>query len=166
MLCAFCPRTISATSLGFCRNRPESSADNMHRARERKDQTLEKTGTLHCPDLNQSTTHKRVSEPMGFKKSQVLGTVKTRNFGAPAISVPVWVVLWHSVMAHHLLNHCFVSVFHSVEGAFGAPSRGTPEFRNGAPRDELKDGRGRACQKRQKTILTNVFWKGSGRGEL
>ena len=28
-------------------------------------------------------------------KSQVFGTVKTRNFGAPAILVPVWVVLWH-----------------------------------------------------------------------
>ena len=29
MLCSFCPRTIWATSLGFCRNRPESSADNV-----------------------------------------------------------------------------------------------------------------------------------------
>ena len=28
-------------------------------------------------------------------KSQVLGTVKTRYFGAPAILVQVWVVLWH-----------------------------------------------------------------------
>ena len=28
-------------------------------------------------------------------KSQVLGTAKTRNFGARAILVPVWVVLWH-----------------------------------------------------------------------
>ena len=31
-----------------------------------------------------------------------------------------------------------------VEGAFGAPSRGTPKMKNGAPRDELKNGRGRA----------------------
>ena len=41
-----------------------------------------------------STTHKRVSKPTGFK-SQVLGTVQTRNCGAPEILVPVWVVFWH-----------------------------------------------------------------------
>ena len=36
MLCTFCPPTIWATSLGFCRNRPESSADKMYRACETK----------------------------------------------------------------------------------------------------------------------------------
>ena len=41
-----------------------------------------------------STTHKSVPKPLGFK-SQVLGTIKTRNFGAPRMLVPVWVVLWH-----------------------------------------------------------------------
>ena len=29
------------------------------------------------------------------EESQVLGTVKTRASGAPAIFIPVWVVLWH-----------------------------------------------------------------------
>ena len=36
MLCTFCPLTIWVTSLGFCRNRPESSADKVHRACESK----------------------------------------------------------------------------------------------------------------------------------
>ena len=40
-------------------------------------------------------------------------------------------------------NLCGFSVFHCVEGAFGASSGGTPKMRNGAPRDELKNGRGR-----------------------
>ena len=50
MLCTFCPPTIWATSLGFCRNRPESSADNVYRACETKDQTLKKIRTSHFPD--------------------------------------------------------------------------------------------------------------------
>ena len=39
-------------------------------------------------------------------------------------------------------NICVFSVLHYVEGASDAISRGTPELRNGAPRDELKNGRG------------------------
>ena len=35
------------------------------------------------------------------------------------------------------------SLFHCVEGAFDAASRGTPELKNGARRDELKNGHGR-----------------------
>ena len=37
MLCTFFPPTLCATSLGFWRNRPESSADKMYRACETKD---------------------------------------------------------------------------------------------------------------------------------
>ena len=40
-------------------------------------------------------------------------------------------------------NLCGFSVFHCVEGALGASSRGTPKMKNGTPRDELKNGRGR-----------------------
>ena len=46
----FVRRRFWATSLGFCRNRPESSADKMYRACETKDQTLKKIRTLYCPD--------------------------------------------------------------------------------------------------------------------
>ena len=46
-------------------------------------------------------------------------------------------------MAHQMKNLCGFSVFHCVEGAFGASSGGTPNMKNGAPRDELKNGRGR-----------------------
>ena len=46
-------------------------------------------------------------------------------------------------MAHHMKHLSGFSVFHCVEGAFGASSRGTPKMKNGAPRDELKNGRGR-----------------------
>ena len=48
-------------------------------------------------------------------------------------------------MAHQMKNLCGFSVFHCVEGGifFGASARGTPKMKNGAPRDELKDGRGR-----------------------
>ena len=45
-------------------------------------------------------------------------------------------------MAHQMKNLCGFSVFHCVEGAFGASSGGTPKMKNGAPRDELKNGRG------------------------
>ena len=50
MLCALCPPTIWATSLEFCRDRPEPFADNMCRACESKDQTLKKIRTLHSTD--------------------------------------------------------------------------------------------------------------------
>ena len=40
-------------------------------------------------------------------------------------------------------NLCGFSVFHCVEGAFGASSGATPKMKNGAPRDEPKNGRGR-----------------------
>ena len=44
-------------------------------------------------------------------------------------------------MAHQMKNLCGFSVFHCAEGAFGASSGGTPKMKNGAPRDELKNGR-------------------------
>ena len=46
MLCSFCPRTTRVTSLEFCRNRLESSADRVYRARESRDQTLKKIRSL------------------------------------------------------------------------------------------------------------------------
>ena len=47
------------------------------------------------------------------------------------------------LMAHQMKNLCGFSAFHCVEGAFGASSGGYPKMKNGAPRDELKNGRGR-----------------------
>ena len=47
------------------------------------------------------------------------------------------------LMAHQMKNLCGFSVFHCVEGAFGASSGGTPEMKMGPPRDGLKNGRGR-----------------------
>ena len=47
------------------------------------------------------------------------------------------------MMAHQMKNLCVFSVFHCVGGAFGAASGGTPKMKNVAPRDELKNGRGR-----------------------
>ena len=47
------------------------------------------------------------------------------------------------LMADQIKNRCVFSVFHCVEGAFGAASGGTPKMKHGAPRDELKNGRGR-----------------------
>ena len=47
------------------------------------------------------------------------------------------------LMAHQMKNLCVFSVFHCVEGAFGASSGGTPKMKNGAPRDELQNGCGR-----------------------
>ena len=44
------------------------------------------------------------------------------------------------LMARQMKNLCGLSVFHCVEGAFGASSGGTPKMKNGAPRDEPKDG--------------------------
>ena len=41
-------------------------------------------------------------------------------------------------MAHQMKHLCGFSVFHCVEGAFGASSGGTPKMKNGAPRDELE----------------------------
>ena len=46
-------------------------------------------------------------------------------------------------MAHQMKDLYDFSVFHCVEGAFGAPSGGNPKTKNGAPRDELKNGCGR-----------------------
>ena len=46
-------------------------------------------------------------------------------------------------MTHRMKNLCVFSVFHCVEGAFGAASRGTPKTKNGTLPDELKNGRGR-----------------------
>ena len=48
------------------------------------------------------------------------------------------------LMAHQMKNLCGFSVFHCVEGAFGASSGGTPTMKKGAPRDELKNGCGRS----------------------
>ena len=47
------------------------------------------------------------------------------------------------LMAHQMKILCCFSVFHCVEGAFGASSGGTPKMKNGAPRYELENGRGR-----------------------
>ena len=41
--------------------------------------------------------------------------------------------------AHQMQNLSVFSVFHCVEGAFGAASRSTPEMKNGVPRDELEN---------------------------
>ena len=49
---------------------------------------------------------------------------------------------WH-LMAHQMKNLCGFSVFHCVEGAFGASSGGSPKMKNGAPRDEPNNARGR-----------------------
>ena len=46
-------------------------------------------------------------------------------------------------MAHQMKNLCGFSVFHRVQGAFGASSGGTPKMKNGALQDEVKNGRGR-----------------------
>ena len=48
------------------------------------------------------------------------------------------------LMAHQMKNLCGFSVFHCVEGAFGAPSGGNPKMKSGEPRDELKNGCGRS----------------------
>ena len=40
-------------------------------------------------------------------------------------------------------NLCGFSVFHCVEKPFDASSGDTPKMKNGAPRDEPKNGRGR-----------------------
>ena len=45
MLDAFGSPTIWVISLGFCRNRPEWSADKIYRACELKDQSLKKIRT-------------------------------------------------------------------------------------------------------------------------
>ena len=55
MLSTFCPPTIRATSLRFCRTRPELSVDNMYRACESKDQTLKQIRTLHSSDMRTPT---------------------------------------------------------------------------------------------------------------
>ena len=47
------------------------------------------------------------------------------------------------LMAHQMKNLCGFSVFHCVEGAFDASCGGTPKMKNGALRDELKNGCGR-----------------------
>ena len=46
------------------------------------------------------------------------------------------------LMAHQMKNLCGFSVFHCVEGPFGASTRVTPKMKHGAPRDEPKNGRG------------------------
>ena len=46
------------------------------------------------------------------------------------------------LMAHQMKNLCGFSVFHCVEGAFGASSMGTRKLQNGVLRDELKNGCG------------------------
>ena len=46
-------------------------------------------------------------------------------------------------MIHQMKNLCVFSELHCVEGPFDATSRGTPELKNRAARDELNNGRGR-----------------------
>ena len=62
-------------------------------------------------------------------------------------------------MAHQMKNLCGFSVFHCVEGAFGASPGGTPKMKNGAPRDELKNGRGRGW------AVPYLLWSETGRAE-
>ena len=52
-----------ANSLEFSRNRPKLSADNMYRACELKDQTYEKTRTLHFSDNKPLATHHVMDVP-------------------------------------------------------------------------------------------------------
>ena len=68
-------------------------------------------------------------------------------------------------MAHQMKNHCVFSVFHCVEGACGAASEGTPKMKNGALRDELKNGRGRgwAVAHSQRQGLTSEDVRGTSR---
>ena len=47
------------------------------------------------------------------------------------------------LMAHQMQNLGVFSVFHYVEGAFGAASGGTPKIKNGVLREKVKNGRGR-----------------------
>ena len=69
-------------------------------------------------------------------------------------------------MAHQMKNLCVFSVFHCVEGAFGAASGGTPKMKNGAPRDELRNGRGRGWAVAYDSFSTPLwtFWAPSPRG--
>ena len=48
-------------------------------------------------------------------------------------------------MTHQMKNLCVFSVFHCVEAAFDATSRGISEIKNGALRDELKNGSGNSA---------------------
>ena len=46
-------------------------------------------------------------------------------------------------MTHQMRNLCNFSVFHCVEGAFDATSRGTRKLQNRERQGELRNGRGR-----------------------
>ena len=86
-----------------------------------------------------SQQHTKGYENRWFSKSQVLGTVKTRDCGAPAILVPVWVVLffgtekgiktengkfWGPSKLAILVHQQFGTRFHRVLQGEGAAQRG------------------------------------------
>ena len=52
MLCTFCPLTIVGDFYRILENSPKSSADKMFGACELKDQTYEKTRTLHFSEIH------------------------------------------------------------------------------------------------------------------
>ena len=52
MLCSFCPRTIWATSLGFCRTRPESSAHKSAQSMQVKRSDPQKIFTFSRPEVH------------------------------------------------------------------------------------------------------------------
>ena len=55
----------------------------------------------------------------------------------------IWCHTKSAFDGHRMEDLCGFSVLRCVEGAFGASSGGTPKLKNGAPRDELKNGCGR-----------------------
>ena len=76
--------------------------------------------------LNQSRDGPNTTTTIIFKKSLESDATSKRH-----------------LMAHQMKHHYVFSVFYCVKGAIGAASGGTPKMKNGAPRDELKNARGR-----------------------
>ena len=72
---------------------------------------------------------------------------------------------WH-LMPHQMKNLRGFSVFHCAEGAFGASSGGTPKMKNGAPRGELKNGRGRGWAAASICKKNTFHWVRKGCGKF
>ena len=95
-----------------------------------------------CLLLHPDQTFEVIYTLAGFKKALIRDGPNTttiifqKSFASDAASK-------RHLMAHQMKNLCVFSVFHCVEGAFGAASGGTPKMKNGAPQNELKNGRGR-----------------------
>ena len=92
----------------------------------------------------------QIVPPFPFKISRKLTKEFAQTVCANSFYLGGWFFGWVAfpsqngiLMAHRMKNLCGFSVFHCVEGAFGASSGGTPKMKNGAPRDELQNGRGR-----------------------